>query len=54
MLDLTARYDVNEHLSVSAVVRNLADKKYYSGMGLFDTVYFGEGRTALVTLTHTF
>lgn len=54
LVDLTARYDFTPQLSVSAVLRNVADKKYYSGMGLFDTLYWGEGRSAALTLTYKF
>ncbi|WP_234265679.1 TonB-dependent siderophore receptor [Hydrogenophaga sp. NFH-34] len=54
LLDMNVRYDFTPKLSVSAVVRNLADKKYYSGMGLFDTLYYGEGRSALVTMNYKF
>lgn len=54
LLDLMARYEFTPKLSVSAVVRNLTDRNYYSGMGLFDTLYRGEGRSALVTLDYKF
>lgn len=52
--DLMAQYEINDKTRLQLNIRNLADKKYYRSMGFFNSVFYGEGRTALVTLTRRF
>lgn len=54
LVDLTAQFDVTPKLTLSASVRNLFDRRYYAGMGLFETAYRGEARSALVTVHYRF
>lgn len=45
LVDLMARYRFNEHLSTTLNVKNLFDKKYYTGLGNFGTGVYGEPRS---------
>ncbi|WP_426123543.1 TonB-dependent siderophore receptor [Pseudomonas sp. PSPC2-3] len=45
LVDLMARYRFNEHLSTTLNVKNLFDKKYYTGLGNFGTGFYGEPRS---------
>lgn len=45
LVDLMARYCFNEHLSTTLNVKNLFDKKYYTGLGNFGTGFYGEPRS---------
>lgn len=54
LFDLMAQYDLGKRTQLQLNVRNLADKRYYRAMGFYNSVYYGEGRTALATLTHRF
>ncbi|KOQ22651.1 TonB-dependent outer membrane receptor [Achromobacter xylosoxidans] len=54
LFDLMAQYDLGRQTQLQLNVRNLADKRYYRAMGFYNSVYYGEGRTTLVTLTHRF
>jgi outer membrane receptor for ferric coprogen and ferric-rhodotorulic acid len=44
-VDLMARYRFNDHLSTTLNVKNLFDKKYYTGLGNFGTGFYGEPRS---------
>ncbi|MCS4249822.1 outer membrane receptor for ferric coprogen and ferric-rhodotorulic acid [Pseudomonas sp. BIGb0164] len=46
--EVLANYQVDEHLSVGLNVNNLFDKKYYDGMGTFNSGSYGEPRNAMV------
>ncbi|MBO0493742.1 TonB-dependent receptor [Pseudomonas sp. Marseille-Q1929] len=48
VVGLLANYQVDEHLSVGLNVNNLFDKKYYDGMGTFNSGSYGEPRNAMV------
>ena len=48
VVGLLANYQVDEHLSVGLNVNNLFDKKYYDGMGTFNSGSYGEPRNAVV------
>lgn len=54
LFDLMAQYDIGKQTQLQLNVRNLADKRYYRAMGFYNSVYYGEGRTALLTLTQRF
>ncbi|TFY93056.1 TonB-dependent siderophore receptor [Pseudomonas nabeulensis] len=45
LVDLMARYRFNDHLSTTLNVKNLFDKKYYTGLGNFGTGFYGEPRS---------
>lgn len=49
LVDLMTRYQVNEHLSFTANANNVFDKKYLSGLGNFDTTFYGEPRNLTLT-----
>lgn len=52
LVDASARYAFDEHISTMLTVNNLLDKKYYS---LFDSTYaWGEPRSATVSLRYDF
>ncbi|WP_338570397.1 hypothetical protein V6L78_23730 [Pseudomonas canadensis] len=48
VVGLLANYQVDEHLSVGLNVNNLFEKKYYDGMGTFNSGSYGEPRNAMV------
>lgn len=54
LFDLMAQYNFSDKTQLQLNVRNLADKKYYRSMGFYNSVFYGEGRSALVTLTQRF
>jgi len=54
VVGLLANYQVDEHLSVGLNVNNLFDKKYYDGMGTFNSGSYGEPRNAMVNAKWTF
>ena len=43
------RYQHDEHLSVTLNANNVLDKEYYTGMGNFSTVFYGEPRNLMLT-----
>ena len=45
-----ARYDVNKHLSVTARVNNLFDKKYYREYGFYNGLIYGEPRNFMANV----
>jgi outer membrane receptor for ferric coprogen and ferric-rhodotorulic acid len=52
LVDATARYQIDEHLSATLAINNLLDKKHYT---IFDSNYsWGEPRSAMLTLDYTF
>jgi outer membrane receptor for ferric coprogen and ferric-rhodotorulic acid len=54
LVDLMTRYQVNEHLSFTANANNVFDKKYLSGLGNFDTTFYGEPRNLTLTTKWNF
>jgi len=54
LFDLMAQINFTDKTQLQLNVRNLADKKYYRSMGFYNSVFYGEGRTALLTLTQRF
>ncbi|MFJ3468583.1 TonB-dependent siderophore receptor [Pseudomonas sp. NPDC090201] len=48
VVGLLANYKVDEHLSLGLNVNNLFDKKYYDGLGTFNSGSYGEPRNAVV------
>ena len=49
LVDLMTRYQHDEHLSVTLNANNVFDKRYLSGLGNFDTTWYGEPRNLMVT-----
>lgn len=45
LVDLMARYRFSDHLSTTLNVKNLFDKKYYTGLNNFSTGFYGEPRS---------
>ncbi len=54
LANLLVRYQFNGKLSAALNVNNLFDKKYLSGLGLFETGFYGEPRNATLTLNYAF
>lgn len=54
LVDLMAKYKVNEKIDVTFNVKNLLNEKYYSGLGNFDTGYYGEPRSFSVSTKFKF
>lgn len=49
LVNLMSRYQHDEHLSVTLNANNVLDKKYYTGIGNFSTVFYGEPRNLMLT-----
>ena len=54
VFDLNTIYEVNDQLEVSLSVNNLFDRKYYATTGFYDTVVYGESRTAELVIRSKF
>ena len=54
LVDLMTRYQFNEHLSFTANAKNIFDKVYLTGLGNFDTTYYGEPRNLSITAKYDF
>lgn len=48
VVGLLANYEVDRHLTVGLNVNNLFDKKYYDGLGTFNSGSYGEPRNAVI------
>ncbi|NBB11903.1 TonB-dependent receptor [Pseudomonas sp. SLFW] len=48
VVGLLANYEVDSHLSVGLNVNNLFDKKYYDGLGTFNSGSYGDPRNAVI------
>ncbi|WP_053158695.1 TonB-dependent siderophore receptor [Pseudomonas sp. P1.8] len=49
LVDLMSRYKYDEHLSFTLNANNVFDKRYLTGLGNFDTTYYGEPRNVMLT-----
>ncbi|WPN44980.1 TonB-dependent siderophore receptor [Pseudomonas sp. P8_241] len=49
LVDLMSRYEYDEHLSFTLNANNVFDKRYLTGLGNFDTTYYGEPRNVMLT-----
>ncbi|MFD2641354.1 TonB-dependent siderophore receptor [Pseudomonas japonica] len=49
LVDLMTRYQHDEHLSFTLNANNVFDKRYLSGLGNFDTTWYGEPRNLMLT-----
>ncbi|UAL09739.1 TonB-dependent receptor [Caulobacter segnis] len=54
LVNLMARYEINENLSVQANVDNLFDKTYYSQISYFSQYRYGAPRNYTVALKYAF
>lgn len=52
LVNLMARYQLRDELSVQANVENLFDRKYYSQIGFYNQLAFGEPRNITLTLRY--
>jgi len=52
--DLMARYDITPMMPLTLNVNNVFDKRYFRTMGFNNSVYYGDGRTAALTLRALF
>ncbi len=50
LLNLSAGYRFNQNFSAQLNVNNLLDKEYFSNVGFYNGVYWGEPRNVLLTL----
>lgn len=54
LVNLMARYDITDSLTVQANIDNLFDEKYYSQISYFSQYRYGAPRNFTVSLTHRF
>ncbi|MBW7902140.1 MAG: TonB-dependent siderophore receptor [Rhodocyclaceae bacterium] len=54
LLDASARYEFDKHLSATLTVNNLLDKKYYTIFNWYSTYTWGEPRSVMLTMKYKF
>ncbi|WFR79179.1 TonB-dependent siderophore receptor [Janthinobacterium rivuli] len=54
LVNLMARYEISKNVTASINVNNLLDKKYFTGLGLFQTGFYGEPRNVMFTVRTKF
>ncbi len=54
LVNLLARYEISKNVTASLNVNNLMDKKYLTGLGLFETGFYGEPRNVMFTVRTKF
>lgn len=54
VFDLNAKYDLNDKTEVAFSINNILNKKYYATTGFYDTVVYGDERSAELTLRAKF
>lgn len=54
VFDLMASYKFDEQTSLKLNVYNVFDERYYRTMGFYDSVFYGDSRSATLTLKRTF
>lgn len=54
VVGLMAAYDISRQLRVTVNLNNVFDKHYYSGLGNYNSVYYGEPRHVLAQVRYTF
>ncbi|MDR0210509.1 MAG: TonB-dependent siderophore receptor [Pseudomonas putida] len=47
LVDLMTRYQISDNLSASVNLNNLLDKKYFTNVGFYNTVYYGDPRNLM-------
>lgn len=51
---LVAGIDLTHNAKLNVTINNLFDKKYYSGIGNYNAVYWGTPRNVMATLRYDF
>lgn len=54
VLGLMAAYDFSKALRLTVNLNNVLDKTYYSGMGNYNSVFYGAPRNVLAQMRYTF
>ncbi|MND63698.1 Ferripyoverdine receptor precursor [compost metagenome] len=54
LVDLMTRYEYDEHLTFTVNANNVFDKVYLTGLGNFDTTFYGEPRNLMFTTKWAF
>ena len=54
LVNLMTRYEYNDHLTFNLNADNVFDKKYLSGLGNFNTTYYGAPRSLMLTTKYRF
>ena len=54
VVDLNASYDISDTTELTFSVNNVTNKKYYATTGFYDTVVYGDDRSAELTLRAKF
>ncbi len=54
VFDLNAKYDLNDRTELAFSLNNVLNKKYYATTGFYDTVVYGDERSADLTLRAKF
>ncbi|MGB9090117.1 MAG: TonB-dependent siderophore receptor [Pseudomonas farsensis] len=54
LVGLMASYDFDEHLKGTVNVNNLFDRVYYSGIGNYNTAYYGDPRNVMFNVKYSF
>lgn len=54
LVNLMARYEINEQLSVQGNIENLTDETYYSQIGFYSQYRYGTPRNYSVSLKYAF
>ena len=49
LVDLMTRYQITDNLSATVNLNNVFDKKYYSNIGFYNTIYYGDPRNLMLT-----
>lgn len=49
LVDLMGRYQITNNLSASVNLNNVFDEKYYTNVGFYNTIYYGEPRNLMVS-----
>lgn len=54
LVDLMARYQINEHIAATANLNNVFDKQYLEQVGFYSQLWYGEPRNLQLTLSARF
>jgi outer membrane receptor for ferric coprogen and ferric-rhodotorulic acid len=54
LVDAFAEYQITDRVTARVNVHNLLNKKYYTGLGLFETGFYGEPRNVTLTVKASF
>jgi outer membrane receptor for ferric coprogen and ferric-rhodotorulic acid len=54
VVDAMARYQVTDNVSATLNVNNVFDKKYYTNIGFYNSVYYGDPRNVMLSTRWNF